>query len=90
MEKRGIFSDFKTGLEEIIREGARKLLQQAIENEVEEQLEFFKEKRDERGRRTVKRNGYLPQRQIQTGIGAIPIEQPRIRGSSFSSAILPK
>ena len=90
MEKHGIFSDFKTGLEEILREGARKLLQQAIENEVQEQLEFFKEKRDERGRRTVKRNGYLPQRQIQTGIGAIPVEQPRIRGSSFSSAILPK
>jgi len=90
MEKHGIFSDFKTGLEEIIREGARKLLQQAIENEVQEQLEFFKEKRDETGRRAVKRNGYLPQRQIQTGLGAIPIEQPRIRGTSFTSAILPK
>jgi len=90
MRKDGIFSDFKTGLEEILREGARKLLQQAIENEVQEQLEFHKQSIDEAGRRVVKRNGYLPRRQIQTGLGMIPIEQPRIRGAAFSSAILPK
>lgn len=90
MDKHGIFSDFKTDLEEILREGARKLLQQAIDNEVNEYIEHFKNKRDDAGRRIVKRNGYLPQRQIQTGIGSVNIEQPRVRGTSFSSAILPK
>lgn len=90
MEKHGIFSDFKAGLEEILREGAKRLLQQAIENEVDEFLELHKHKRDESGRRMVKRNGYLPKRQIQTGLGAVPIEQPRVRGVPFTSAILPK
>lgn len=90
MEKDGIFSDFKTALEEILREGARKLLQQAIENEVNEFLELHKDERDEFGRRVAKKNGHLPQRQIQTGLGAVPIEQPRIRGVPFTSAILPK
>lgn len=90
MEKHGIFSDFKTGLEEILRDGAKRLLQRAIENEVDECLELYKDKKDERGRRAIKRNGYLPQRQIQTGLGAIPVVQPRIRGVTFTSAILPK
>jgi putative transposase len=85
-----IFSDFTTGLEEILRAGARRLLQQAIENEVEEYIERYKDQRDEKNRRVVKRNGYLPQRQIQTGLGSLEIEQPRIRGTSFTSAILPK
>lgn len=90
MEKHGIFSDFKTGLEEILREGAKKLLQQAIENEVNEYLELYKDQRDKEGRRVVKKNGHLPSRQIQTGLGAVTIEQPRIRGVPFTSAILPK
>ena len=90
MKENGIFSDFKTALEEILREGARKLLQQAIENEVNEILELHKDKRDEFGRRAVKKSGHLPQRQIQTGLGSVTIEQPRIRGVPFTSAILPK
>jgi putative transposase len=90
MEKHDIFSDFRTGLEEILREGARKLLQQAIENEVNECLEMYKGIKNEEGRKTVKRNGYLPKRKIQTGIGSVSIEQPRVRGVQFSSAILPK
>lgn len=90
MEKHGIFSDFKTTLEEILCEGARKLLQQAVENEVQEQLEHCKEQRDAMGHRIVKRNGHLPQRQIQTGLGAVTIEQPCVRGIPFTSAILPK
>lgn len=90
MEKHDIFSDFTIGLEEILREGARKLLQQAIEAEVQEQLELHKNHRDESGRRIVKRNGYLPQRQIQTGLGVVRIQQPRLRGIPFSSAILPR
>lgn len=90
MEKHDIFSNLKIGLEEILREGARTLLQQAIENEVQELIDSYKEKKDEMGRRIIKRNGYLPPRQIQTGLGNIRIEQPRIRGVSFTSEILPK
>lgn len=90
MEKHDIFSNLKIGLEEILREGARKLLQQAIENEVQEFIDSYKDQKNDSGRRTVKRNGHLPPRQVQTGLGDITIEQPRVRGVSFTSAILPK
>jgi transposase-like protein len=81
-------------LEEIIREGARRLLQQAIEDEVNEYLERFSYQRDEAGRRLVVRNGSLPQRELITGIGPLRIRQPRVHdrrdGESFSSNILPR
>ena len=86
-------------LEELLREGARKLLQQAIENEVEEYLVRYAQERDEQGRRLVVKNGHLPERDIVTGLGLIPIRQPRIddrrlRKSKglepFSSSILPR
>ena len=79
-----ISGNFQTSLEEILRDGARKMLQMAIENEVTEFMEKFASK----GR--VKRNGYLPERQIQTGIGLIPVRKPRVRGETFTSAILPR
>jgi len=48
----------KSVLEEILQEGARKLLQTAIENEVEEYITRYKQQRDERGRSLAVRNGY--------------------------------
>ncbi len=60
MKKHDMFINFRTGLEEILREGARKLLQQAIENEVNECLELYQDRKDEHGRKIIKRNGYLP------------------------------
>ena len=90
MKQDDIFPEFATSLEDILREGARKLLQQAIENEVAEHIERYKNLKDQSSRQMVKRNGYLPQRQIQTGLGAVEIKQPRVRGSRFSSVILPK
>ena len=90
MGKHDIFSNLKIGLEEILREGARKLLLQAIENEVQELIDSYKDQKDETGKRIIKRNGYLPSREIQTGLGNLAIEQPRVRGVSFTSAILPK
>jgi len=84
----------KSVLEEIIREGARKLLQQAIENEVAEYLERFRGQTDEEGRRLVVRNGTLPSRDLVSGIGPLRIRQPRVRdrreGEVFSSNILPR
>ena len=90
MKKHDIFSDLKTDLENFLKEGARKLIQQAIENEVQELVDLYKNQKDEKGRRIIKKNGYLPSRQIQTGLGNITVEQPRVRGISFTSAILPK
>lgn len=79
-------------LEEILREGARKLLQQAIENEVKEYLASCKTELCNSSSSLVVRNGYLPERNIQTGLGQILIRQPRVRhkdGGKFTSAILP-
>jgi putative transposase len=81
-------------LEEIIREGARKVLQAAIEHEVGAYLDMFKELTDETGKRLVVRHGFLPERSLLTGIGPLSIKQPRVRdkreGKSFTSAILPR
>ena len=81
-------------LEEVIKNGARKMLQAAIENEVAEYIDSYKDITNEKGHRQIVRNGYLPKRNIQTGIGNIPIKQPRVRDKTknnrFTSAILPK
>jgi putative transposase len=84
-------------LTEILRQGARSLLAQALEVEIETVLNQHKELKDQRGHQRVVRNGYMPERQIQTGIGPVSVEAPRIRDRSphlldrisFSSAILP-
>jgi transposase-like protein len=84
----------KNLLEDVIKDGAKKMLQAAIENEVIEFIENNKYKTDEKGHRFIVKNGYLPSRDIQTGIGNINIKQPRVRDKSkrikFTSALLPK
>jgi transposase-like protein len=82
----------KSFFEQLLQEGARKLLQAAIENEVMDYIQFHKDRRDEDGQRLVVRNGHLPEREIVSGIGAIKVRQPRVRhrdGGRFTSAILP-
>ena len=78
----------------LLREGAQKLLCQAIEIEVTSYLSQHADLQDEHGRRQVVRNGYLPARTIQTGIGEIPVQVPRTRdrsgsGRRFTSNLLP-
>lgn len=85
-----ILTGFNTSLESILKEGARKLLQEAIENEVKEYLEERQHLKDNRSRQVVKRNGYLPEREIQTGMGDIEVKKPRVRGGTFTSKILPR
>ena len=83
----------KSYLEQLLSEGARKLLQAAIENEVSEYLQSQSNRRGESGERSAVRNGYLPERDLVTGVGPVKIRQPRVRhrdGGSFSSEILPK
>lgn len=86
----------ETSLDQILREGARKLLHQAVLAEIEDHLEPRKHLCDEDGRRLVVRNGYLPEREILTPVGPIDIKQPRVRDRRdpedreiFSSKIVP-
>ena len=80
-------------LTEVLRRGAKELLQQAVEVEVAEAIAQYATLRDEQGRRRVVRNGYLPERSIQTGIGEVSVRAPRVRDRAgelkFSSRLLP-
>ena len=82
----------------VLREGARRMLMQAVEAEVEVFLAAHAELADGQGRRRLVRNGHAPERQIQTGIGPLGVRRPKLRdrggaeGGSpirFTSAILP-
>jgi len=82
----------------ILREGAQRLLGQAIETEVAEYIERHAQLRDAGGHRLVVRNGHKDEREIQTGIGPIAVKQPRVNDQrldengqrvQFTSAILP-
>ncbi len=86
-------------LTEVLRAVARELLAQAVEAEVAEFLEGHATLVDDRGRRRIVRNGHLPERLIQTGIGPVDVRQPRVRDRRagegagairFTSAILPR
>jgi len=80
-------------LTEVLRNGARELLQQAVEAEVAEFVKRHRELKDEHDRQRVVRNGYRAQRTIQTGIGAVAVKAPRARDRAgeikFHSSILP-
>ncbi len=85
-------------LSEVLRAGARQLLAQAVEMEVTAFVEEHAGLTDEAGRRRVVRHGYLPEREVQTGIGPVAVRCPRVRDRGagapggkirFSSAILP-
>jgi putative transposase len=82
----------------VLREGARRMLLQAIEAEVEAFLAAHAGLVDAQGRRRLVRNGHAPERQIQTGIGPVQVRRPKVRDRGaaesgepirFSSAILP-
>ncbi len=86
-------SEVKSVLEEVIQQGAREMLLRAIEAEVAGYIGQHACLRDEAGHRLVVRNGHLPEREILTGIGPIPIRQPRVNDKrpeqKFTSTILP-
>ena len=92
-EKDRMISESKTVLDRLIQEGARKMLQAALDNEVSEFLERMKEQRTKESLHEVVRNGYLPERDIISGVGRLPIRQQRVRsresGVRFTSRILP-
>ncbi|CAG9169737.1 IS256 family transposase [Cupriavidus pinatubonensis] len=87
-------SEIGLGLEELIRRGARRVIQEAIEVELAELLEQFSNVKTLSGQRAVVRNGYLPEREVLTGAGPIPVKVPKVRdrsgsGVKFNSAIVP-
>ena len=87
-------NESRSVMEEILRNGAQKMLQKAIEWEVSEYLLKNEKAKDEEGYRLVVKNGWRKPRNLQTGIGDIEIEQPRVNdkreGRKFVSNIIPK
>jgi len=86
-------TDTRGVLDEIVREGARRMLQAAVTAEVDEWIQQFANVVDAEGRRQVVRNGHLPEREVITGVGPLPVKKPRVRDKSgvrkFTSKILP-
>ena len=81
-------------LTELLRSGARQLLQQAIEAEVAQLLAEYAGHQDEQGRAAVVRNGYLPEREVLTGVGAVTVKVPKVRSRTeepvvFRSSLVP-
>jgi transposase-like protein len=80
----------------ILRDGAQRLLTQAIEAEVAEWIDLHRYVKDGKGHRLVVRNGRLPERTLLTGVGPVTVRQPRVldrrsgdEAEPFSSKILP-
>ncbi|WP_079142881.1 IS256 family transposase [Streptomyces noursei] len=86
-------------LDEVVREGARRMLAAALEAEVNAYIAELTDERDARGRRLVVRNGYHQPRQVTTAAGVVEVKAPRVNDKRvdeqtgerrrFSSAILP-
>jgi len=86
-------------LDEIVRDGARRMLAAALQAEVAAYIERFTDQVDENGHRLVVRNGYRTERQVLTAAGAVSVKAPRVNDrrvdpdtgerQRFSSAILP-
>ena len=81
-------------LQEVLREGARKMLAAAIETEVANFIDQHGCTKTAGGKTAVVRNGYLPERTIQTGLGDIEIKVPKVRdrsgaGIKFNSSLIP-
>jgi transposase-like protein len=81
-------------LHALLREGARELIAKAVEAELAGFLEAYADQRLEDGRRAVVRNGSLPERTVQTGIGDVAVRVPKVRdrsggGACFRSELLP-
>jgi putative transposase len=89
--------EFSDPLTEVLRNGARALLAQAIDAEVAAFLGSHADKRAEDGRQRLVRHGHLPERDIVTGIGPVAVRAPRVRDRvgapqeriRFTSTILP-
>ncbi len=81
-------------LTELLCTGTKRLIQQAVEAELAELLAQYEGQMDGQGRRAVVRNGYLPEREILTGAGPVPVQMPKVRSQTrepvvFRSSLVP-
>ena len=81
-------------LTDLLREGAKRLIAEAVDAELATMLAQFVDYKDQSGRRFVVRNGHLPKREIMTGIGPVSVRVPKVRDRSgtrikFTSALIP-
>ncbi|MFD9122300.1 MULTISPECIES: IS256 family transposase [Streptomyces] len=86
-------------IDDIVREGARRMLAAALEAEVNAYIAELADQRDEAGRRLVVRNGYHRERAVTTAAGSVEVKAPRVNDrrvdeatgerKRFSSKILP-
>ncbi|WP_053404287.1 IS256 family transposase [Persicobacter sp. CCB-QB2] len=81
-------------LTETIRAGAKEIIRLAVEAELEEYLKQFRDLKTDDGKAAVVRNGHLPEREVQTGIGPVTVRVPKIRSKtgapvSFQSVLVP-
>lgn len=81
-------------LTDMLRFGAQQLIQEAVEVELQELLAEHRERRTAEGNTGVVRNGHLPERELQTGIGPVTVKIPKVRAKSgepvtFRSALVP-
>ena len=81
-------------LTELLRTGAEQLIYQAVEAELLELLAEHSERRTEDGKAGVVRNGHLPARELQTGLGPVTVQIPKVRAKTgepvtFHSALVP-
>ena len=82
------------GIDELVRRGARQVIQQAIEAELAQLLEQYANVKTMTGRQAVVRNGSLPERNIVTAAGPVSVKVPKVRdraktGVKFNSAVVP-
>jgi len=85
---------FRDELSDLVRAGAQRIIREAVEAELGAFLEEHAGEHDAQGRRAVVRNGYLPSREILTGVGPVEVQVPRTRdrsgaGRRFRSELLP-
>jgi len=94
LKKPGVSSAVRDALTEVLRDGARSLLAQAVEAEVTEFLARHQGEQDAVGRARMVRNGHLPERTIQTGLGQVAVKAPRVHDRSgqvrFNSSLVPR
>jgi transposase-like protein len=81
-------------LDDLVRRGARQVIQQAIEAELAELLAQYSNVKTLAGRQAVVRNGYLPEREVLTAAGPVAVQVPKVRdrsgtGVKFNSAVVP-
>ena len=78
----------------LLRSGAQQLITQAVEVELQELLNEYSDRRTEDGHAIVVRNGHLPERELQTGLGPVTVKIPKVRSITgepvtFRSALVP-